>query len=138
MTIRNKYITKKGKTEVLRLAFVSEDRGTPFVYCALGTSNSEAVAKQNEDAFIELTKYTRGVAELEEPRTNDGSQRIKISFTFDENHLQYIQDSTITEIGLCNSFKKTTDETFFAYCQVPKIPIDKSSSFKYTIILNIK
>ena len=138
MTLRNKYITEKGKTEVLRLAFVGEERGTPFVYLALGVEGSEAVKKNDESYFVELTNYTRSTAELEEPMTNDGSQRIKISFTFDENNLQYIQDAKIVEIGLTNSYKKEANETFFTYCQVPEIPIDNSSSFKHTIILNIK
>lgn len=133
MTVYDKYVTPEGKTEVLRLAFVNG--GTPFSYFALGKQGSNKV---NGQEWSELENYNRAICTVEEPQTNDGSQRIKISATFNESNLQYIGDEIIEEIGLCaNEEKNTENDIFFAYCQVPSIPINSSSSFKYTMIISI-
>lgn len=134
MTTYNKYVTDEGKTEVLRLAF--SDKGVPFSYFALGRETSDKV---NGNEWHELENYTRAFCTVEEPDTNDGSKHIKISATFNESNLQYIGDETIKEIGLCsNEMKDTENDIFFAYCQVPAIPINSSSSFKYTMIISIE
>lgn len=134
MTTYNKYVTDEGKTEVLRLAFVNG--GVPFSYFALGRETSDKVGG-NE--WHELENYTRAHCTVEEPLVNDGSKRIKISATFNESNLQYIGDETIKEIALCsNENKSAENDIFFAYCQVPSIPINSSSSFKYTMIISIE
>lgn len=127
-------ITDKGKTEVLRLAFSSEDSYGAFKYMALGGNNSSG--SQQDGIFVEVTDSSYNRVEVQQDSLDDKS--IVISAIFDETNLNSSQGETITEIGLVNSIDYSDQEVFFAYCAVPNIVKDDNISLKYTVVIEIE
>lgn len=128
-----KLITDKGKTELLRLGFKSEEADGAFTYMALGKGSS---AGAQGSTFDEAggANYSRVKTELEECR----DKYIKISATFDEtNYTPTDNSGLIKEIALCNSKEKTDNTVFFMYSEVPEIYKTGDISLQYTVIISI-
>lgn len=133
----NKLITDKGKTELLRLGFVSEEAGGAFQYMALGGNSSEG-AQGGQFAEVSGSGYERVKTVLDETTELNEQKEIIISGTFTETNYAPTDDSgAITEIGLCNSEVSTNNEIFFMYSEVPKINKTGDISLKYTVIISI-
>lgn len=133
----NKIITDTGKTELLRLAFKSEERGA-FNYLALGGEGSGAAQGK---PFVEVSgsNYERVQTEIDNTEELYDQKQIIISGTFDETNYAPDNGGRIKEIGLCNSERKNEqDETFFMYSEVPEIDKTGDISLKYTIIISIE
>lgn len=125
-----KLITDAGKNELLRLGFKAGNSGA-FHYMALGTEGSAGAQGGN---FFEISTdgYERAETQTEEPTNKE----IIISATFDETN--NADGKTITEIGLCNAPRHTSEEVFFMYSEVPNIPKEDNISLQYTIIMSIE
>lgn len=125
-----KIITDAGKNELLRLGFASGSRG-PFNYMALGTDDSKG-SQGGKFVEINTSGYQRVETTIEEPTNKE----IVISATFDEAN--NAEGKTVSEIGLCNSERASSEEVFFLYSEVPSIPKEDNISLKYTIIISIE
>lgn len=127
-------ITDKGKTELLRLGFKSEEAGGAFNFMALGQGSSGGA--QNGDAgWREVTgsgyhRVQTVVDKIEE-------KSITISATFDETNYAPTNNEggQVKEIGICNS--SSSQDTFFLYSEVPAIYKTGDISLQYTVIISI-
>ena len=129
------FITDKGKTEVLRLAFKNDDARGAFNYMALGGANSSG-AEGGEFVEVSGSSYHRVKTDIEESPT---TKMITISGTFDETNFNVSGNGElIKEIGLVNSSEDASEQTFFAYCEVPQINKNDSITLKYTIVIEIE
>ena len=133
----NKLITDKGKTELLRLAFDSEEAGGAFKYLALGGNGSKG-AQGEEFKEVSGPGYERVQTEIDKTTELSEQKEIIISGTFNEsNYAPTDGNEKITEIGLCNTESVSSSQIFFMYSEVPEINKTGDISLKYTIIISI-
>ena len=127
-------ITDEGKTELLRLGFKNDDQHGAFNYMALGGNTSSGYQDGN---FIEVNDSSYYREETDVILSDDKS--IQVTATFDETNFNVSGDGEIVkEIGLVNSSEYSSEEIFFAYCEVPKIYKNDTISLKYTVIIEIE
>ncbi|MBO5476304.1 MAG: hypothetical protein J6A15_00935 [Clostridia bacterium] len=126
-------ITDEGKTEVLRLAFKNDTDHGAFNFMALGGNSSSGYQDGN---FNEVTDTSYHREETDVTLLDD--KQIQISATFDETNLNISDGEIIKEIGLVNSLEYSSEEIFFAYCEVPKIEKNDVISLKYTVVIEIE
>ena len=128
-----KLITDAGKTELLRLAFQSEEAGGAFKFIALGGENSKGA---QGETFVEVSgnNYSRVVTSTDSVE----NKQITISGIFQEENYAPAAGGIIKEIGLCNT-DNTADNSqiFFLYSEVPEITKTGDISLEYTIIISI-
>lgn len=128
-----KLITDAGKTELLRLAFQSEEAGGAFKFIALGGENSKGA---QGETFVEVNgyNYSRVVTSTDSVE----NKQITISGIFQEENYAPAAGGTIKEIGLCNTDNTATNsQIFFLYSEVPEITKTGDISLEYTIIISI-
>ena len=127
-----KIITDAGKTELLRLAFQSEEGGGAFKFLALGGENSQGAQGEN---FVEVSgdNYSRVTTTV----SNLENKQITISGIFQEENYAPASDGKIKEIGLCNTDSVSDGQVFFLYSEVPEINKTGDISLEYTIIISI-
>lgn len=127
-----KLITDAGKTELLRLAFQSEEAGGAFKFIALGGANSKGA---QGEGFVEVSgdNYERVETTAETPQ----NKTITISGVFSEENYAPAAGGEITEIGLCNTDIASNEQVFFMYSEVPNIAKTGDISLEYTIIISI-
>ena len=126
-------ITDEVKTEVLRLAFKNDTDHGAFNFMALGGNSSSGYQDGN---FNEVTDTSYHREETDVTLLDD--KQIQISATFDETNLNISDGEIIKEIGLVNSLEYSSEEIFFAYCEVPKIEKNDVISLKYTVVIEIE
>lgn len=127
-----KYITNEGKAQMLKLSFLSGETNA-FQYLALGGEGSTGAREGN---FIEVSgdNYQRVALEYED--TNDSSS-ITLSGIFEDSNFNPSNGRLIKEIGIVDSATKKSDETFFAFAEVPEIYKNSNISLKYTVIITL-
>ena len=127
-----KLITDAGKTELLRLAFQSEEAGGAFKFIALGGENSKGA---QGETFVEVSgdNYSRVVTSTDSVE----NKQITISGIFQEENYAPATGGVIKEIGLCNADTATNSPIFFLYSEVPEITKTGDISLEYTIIISI-
>lgn len=132
-----KYITPKGKKNLLKIGFLHENNVNNFNFCALGTKGSSASTDEDESKFIEATNYHR--VQLYSEDTNDETdQSLAVTATFESDNLSSSEPITISEIAIVNQDIQTDNEEWFAFMQVPEIEKSSNVSLKYTIIISIE
>lgn len=126
-----KYITPEGKEQMLKLAFMSGGNHA-FQYLALGGENSEG-ARAGQFSEISGDNYQR--VSLESEGTQN--QSITLSGIFEDSNFNPSNGRLIKEIGIVDSSTNKSEQTFFAYAEVPEIYKNSNISLKYTIIITL-
>lgn len=131
-----KYITPEGKTKLLQLGFQNNTTGQ-FKYLALGGEGSNAAQQENKDNFFEVDgdNYYRATLE-QEGNPNDDKQSITLSAIFEDVNFNPSAGKAIHEIAIVDN-SEPSDDTFFAFAEVPEIIKTDNISLKYTIIISI-
>ena len=131
-----KYITPEGKSKLLQLGFQNNTSGQ-FRYLALGGDGSNAAQQENKDNFFEVSgdNYYRATLE-QEGNLNDDKQSITLSAIFEDVNFNPSDGKAIHEIAIVDN-SEPSDDTFFAFAEVPEIIKTDNISLKYTIIISI-
>ncbi len=131
-----KYITPEGKTKLLQLGFLDNEKSV-FKYLALGGESSSGAANEDALSFVEVSGdgYQRVPLNAEDLEVN--SQSITLTGIFDDTNYSVADGGVIKEIAIVNSFQQTSEETFFVIAEVPEITKTDNISLKYSIIITI-
>ncbi len=131
-----KYITPEGKTKLLQLAFLDNDKSV-FKYLALGGESSSGASNEDALSFVEVSGdgYQRVPLNAEDLEVN--SQSITLTGIFDDTNYSVADGGIIKEIAIVNSFQQTSEETLFVIAEVPEITKTDNISLKYSIIVTI-
>lgn len=131
----NTLITDKGKTKLLQLAFINDNKDNAFNYLALGGANSSAVSSNDETKFSEVDGYNYTRAPLEAIIETDSSKQISLTGTFSSGNFQPTNGEVINEIAIIDSSGKSNDSTIFAILSIPEIKKTDELSIKFTILV---
>ena len=131
-----KFITDEGKKKLLKLGFLGEPNG--FRYMAL--SNGSAAVSEDKTKFNEVTRqgnYERVEILSDETSGVALEKGINITGVFEGSNYNLSEGGTITEIGIVDTQKQSSTETFFAFIQVPEIIKDDNITLKYSVIISL-
>lgn len=126
-----KYITPEGKNQMLNLAFRSGENSA-FKYLALGGENS-AGARTGQFSEVSGDNYQRVALESEGTQ----NQSITLSGIFEDSNFNPSNGRLIKEIGIVDSSSNRSQQTFFAFAEVPEIYKNSNISLKYTVIITL-
>ena len=135
--VNSKYITSQGKTKLLQLGFQNNTSGQ-FRYLALGGEGSNAAVMEDAANFYEISgeNYQRVPLE-QEGNANSDTQSITLSAIFEDTNYNPSSGGIIKEIAIVDNDEASSNDTFFAFAQVPEISKTDNISLKYTVIISI-
>lgn len=133
----SKFITDEGKKKLLKLGFLGDTNN--FNYMALSKGKASITGEQED--FDEVTgkgNYQRvEIVSDDVAGLSNAEKSISISGTFDGSNYNLSDGGLVTEIGIVDSVKHDSSQTFFAFIQVPQIEKTDNITLKYTVIISL-